>query len=435
MSIQFDFKNSGIAKSDINTLVLGLESYREELKQASKDTEYTSCESSLALPSDKLLLENIQRVVKEKKSKELKYVFVIGIGGSNLGTKAIYDALRGRYDAYQKVIPKIIFIDTVSPNLLEQVAYIIKSDIKKSDEVLLNVISKSGTTAETISNFEYIYSLLSRKFKNIDRRIIFTTDKGSKLWNEGMMKGITTMEIQKQVGGRFSVFSAVGLLPLALSDIDIVAFRKGASSVVRKCVKMNMSPASHSAAVMCAQRRKKIRINNNFFFNPELESLGKWYRQLMGESIGKKKNTSGRVVNEGITPIVSIGSTDLHSMAQLYFGGPKDKYTTLIYAGAKAKAKIPSKLKLENLVTGIAGKDISFVMNAIYQGVKKAYQKNKLPFVEVSMKLVNEESIGAYMQMKMIEIMYVAKLLNINAFDQPNVEDYKVETKKIMKGK
>ena len=174
-------------------------------------------------------------------------------------------------------------------------------------------------------------------------------------------------------------------------------------------------------------------INDNFFFHPELESVGKWYRQLMGESIGKEHSLDGNVVHTGITPTVSLGSTDLHSVGQLYLGGPKDKLTTFVAApNTLVRVTVPEHRIFPDLVPMIDGKTAENVMDAILEGVKVAYQKAELPYMQVTLDAINEESLGAFLQFKMLEMMYLGVLLNVNSFDQPNVEAYKVETKRIL---
>ena len=165
-----------------------------------------------------------------------------------------------------------------------------------------------------------------------------------------------------------------------------------------------------------------------------MESVGKWYRQLTGESIGKRENLDGEEAHEGITPIVSIGSTDLHSMAQLFYGGPHDKLTTLVYAKqSPAEVKVPQDLVFPGLVDDITGKSYKEIMQAIYGGVKKAYEKNGLPYMEILFPEISEYTVGQFLQFKMCEMMYLAQLLNVNAFNQPAVEDYKSETRELLK--
>jgi glucose-6-phosphate isomerase len=433
-NIKLNYKNTALINNkQISSTAKKLGNYIAHLNKVAKDNNYDFWESSINLPFDNKLVQQVKRLVKKQKSKNLKYIIVIGIGGSNLGTKAVYEAL---YDSEKKQLPKILFADTVSPALLKTIQDILKNDVKNAGEVCLNLITKSGTTTEPIANFEIVYGFLKKRLgKNIKDRVVVTTSHKSTLWNMAQKRGFLTLNIPEKVGGRYSVFSAVGLFPLALAGVDIDELLGGARMVRNQCLKNNIKQnlALASAILTYLHNKKGIKINNNFFFNPELESVGKWYRQLMGESIGKEKNISGRQVYAGITPVVSIGSTDLHSMAQLYFGGPRDKFTSLVYSQtSQPNVKVPAKTEFANLVDGIAGKDAALIMDAIYGGVKKAYQNNKLPFTEVILPEISAYAIGQYLQFKMIEMMFLAKLLSLNAFDQPNVEDYKKETRKLL---
>ena len=193
-------------------------------------------------------------------------------------------------------------------------------------------MSKSGGTTETIANFEILLNILKKYKKKYEKYVVVTTDKDSKLWNLSLKKGFDTLEIPKKVGGRFSVLSSVGLFPLGIIGVDIYQLLKGAKLMKNSCLNKNIikNPAALSASLIYLHRLNDIKIHDLFIFNYDLESLGKWYRQLMGESIGKEYDKNMIRVFEGITPTVSIGSTDLHSMAQLYLGGPYDKFTTFV---------------------------------------------------------------------------------------------------------
>ncbi len=171
-----------------------------------------------------------------------------------------------------------------------------------------------------------------------------------------------------------------------------------------------------------------------FLFAPCLESLGKWYRQLLAESIGKEFDRDGKVVHCGIMPTVSIGSTDLHSMGQLYLAGPNDKMTTFVSVQNHTRSvSIPKKGVFNGLVEGIYGKTSTEIMNAILKGIKRTYQKKKIPFCEIVLDDISPKSLGEFMQFKMMEVMFLGELFNVNVFDQPNVESYKIETKRILK--
>jgi glucose-6-phosphate isomerase len=161
---------------------------------------------------------------------------------------------------------------------------------------------------------------------------------------------------------------------------------QGARDIRPYCLntKVADNPAAQSAALMALALQDGKNINDTFVFNSELESLGKWYRQLLGESIGKEHNLRGEQVHSGITPTVSVGSTDLHSVGQLYLGGPKDKLTTFVYSSKHNNAlTVPSNRIFPSIAPMIDGKTTTDIMQAILGGTKIAYNKNQLPFIEI----------------------------------------------------
>lgn len=426
--MKFLYKNTAIISDLLISQTLSqLKNYHTNLCNIVSSGGYSLKESSLNLPSDETILNNVENLAKKKLTNSLKYIVVVGIGGSNLGAKAIYDAIFGHYDLvdYNR-FPKIIFLDTQDSDVLVKINLLFDG-LTNKDQLIINAISKSGETIETATNLEVLFSILSTKFGKIFDRFVLTTDKWSKMHNKATRLGIDTLAIPHIVGGRYSILSAVGLFPLALSGIDINKVRMGAVKMRKICVNSSVfkSPAAISASVLYQHSLHGKHINNNFIFLPQLESLGKWYRQLMGESVGKD--------GKGITPIISIGSADLHSVGQLYFGGPKDKFTTFIYnENDESEINVPSVTVL-GLVPAIKGKSTRKIMRAIIDGTKNAYRKQGLPYVEVVFDGVGEEELGAFMQFKMIEMMYLGNLMGVNAFDQPHVELYKTETKKILK--
>ncbi len=424
---------STISEKNIAELCVSLQNYLEKLRLIVAEGTYTHNESSLNLPTDDALLNEVLRTVTEKKHPALKYIIVIGIGGSNLGTKAVYDALRGSFDLFLPTLfPKLIFADTVDSDYMERMVHFLKNSLAQKEEVLINIISKSGGTTETIANTEVLLSLLEKKWGPLWDRIVVTTDYESKLWHVAKNKGASTLSIPAKVGGRYSVLSAVGLFPLALAGFDVTALRQGAADMRTRCLASASELAALSAALIVHLFQKGMVINDTFVFHPELESLGKWYRQLMGESIGKEKNIHGDTVHTGPTPTVSVGSTDLHSVGQLYLGGPKNKFTCFVSSQKTKSFQLPTKLHFSDVISGLEGKTLADLMNAILSGVKIAYAHNELPFVEILLDDLSEYSIGEYLQFKMIEIMCAGYLLEVNAFDQPNVESYKIETKRIL---
>jgi glucose-6-phosphate isomerase len=413
-----------------------LNTYTAHLQKVVAEGGYNAVEGSLNLSKDAALITEVKALAEQKTSPSLKYNIVVGIGGSNLGTKAVYDAILGFRDTMSpegEEYPKLLFAETTDPEWLLGIEHLIEN-LQSPDEILVTVISKSGGTTETLANFEIIGAALTSKFGDVHERIVAITDEGSKLWDAADAKNIARLSLPKQIGGRYSVLSAVGLFPLQTVHIDIAQLQQGAAQMLDSCLgDGGQNIAAESAQTLAAHLQKGYTINDNFFFHPELESLGKWYRQLMGESVGKAQSLTGETVHTGITPTVSLGSTDLHSVGQLYLGGPKDKLTTFVSAPNKnVHVPVPENRIFPDLVPVINGKTAEDIMQAILNGVQIAYQKANLPYMHVTLDKIDEASLGAFLQFKMLEMMYLGQLLNVNSFDQPNVEDYKVETKRLL---
>lgn len=398
------------------------------------DTDY----ASVTLSRDKHVLVSVEETIKEKKKLNPHILVVVGIGGSNLGTIAVHQSVNGK--RYNETNPEIhvYFADTIDSDKISRILKIAEETLKKGENVLVNVVTKTGTTTETIALFELFYDQLKKYKKNYKEYVVATTDKNSKLWTLAGKEGFTRLEIPKRVGGRYSVFSTVGLFPLGMLGADIRGLLEGAASMLASCTSDDLlaNPAAVGAILLYLHKKCGRNINDNFFFSDDLEACGRWYRQLMGESIGKEWDRSHeRHVFAGITPTVSIGSTDLHSMAQLYLGGPQDKLTTFYKVERnKKELSLPKLDEFENLVENIQEKKLATIMDAIYEGVKRSYKNHKRPFTEILLPDKSEKTLGEFLQLKMIEMMYLGFLLGVNPFDQPNVEGYKIETRKILSG-
>lgn len=406
----------------------------ENMKRAAS-LNYEDDRASINLLHDKKIPEKVEVLIKEKLTLDPNYLIVAGIGGSNLGTIAVQEAVLGKL--YNQLSPriKILYADTVDSDLISNITKIIEPVLNGGGNVIIDGVSKSGGTTETIANFEILVNLLMDYQKNYEKYVVVTTDKDSKFWNLALEKGFDVLEIPKKVGGRYSVFSPVGLFPLGLMGINIDQLLKGAAAMRDRCLndKLQENPAAISATLLYLNYKKGKNISDLFLFSNDLESIGKWYRQLMGESIGKEFNKYGKKVFNGITPTVSIGSTDLHSMAQLYLGGPYDKFTTFVRVQKNnSNIRTPNLKEYSTLVDRIVQKPLPEIMDAILEGVQIAFKKGKRPFTEIILPDKSEYSIGQFLQFKMMEMMYLGSLLNIDPFDQPNVEMYKNETKKIL---
>ncbi|MEW5908086.1 MAG: hypothetical protein AB1643_02820 [Patescibacteria group bacterium] len=399
--MEFRYKDIALIKEeDIMPIIQEAESYIFRLKKISErgGDGYESPEGFINLPFDATIKKKVEDLAKEKNTGKLKYLFLVGIGGSELGCQAIYEAIYGKIDnLITSRLPKIIFIDTISKKTIQSVQKII-SEISNPEEIILNIICKSGTTFEIINNFEDIYSILKKKVDNIDKRIVIITEKESKLWSIAEEKNFSLLEIPKNISGRYSVFSPVGLFPLLLTGINIDKLLAGAKNMRSWCLDPAFSNiAILSASLIYLHNKNGIKIHNTFFSNPEMEALGKWHSQVLAESLGKDTDLQGEKTISGITPLVST-PVDFHSCLQLYLAGPKDKFTTFVSS---------------------AGMDL------IMKGVKSAYQERSLPFMEIDLPEISENVLGEFMQFKMMEVVFLAKLFNVNAFDQPAVEEYK----------
>jgi len=396
---------------------------------------YDDDRASINLPDDKDMRSKVKQVIRDKSQLEPEYLIVVGIGGSNLGTVAVQEAVLGKF--YNQLDPttKVLYADTIDSDLINAIIKMVKPTLERDGNIILNVVSKLGTTTETVANFEVILDSLRRYKKEYGKYVVVTSDEDSKLWNLALKEGFSVLEIPKKVGGRYSVFSPVGLFPLGLLGINIEHLLDGARSMRNTCIDIDIqsNPAAIGAAVQYQHYKSGKNITDLFLFSNDLESVGKWHRQLMAESLGKEFNKTGERVNIGITPTVSIGSTDLHSMAQLYLGGPHDKFTTFVRVeNSTSHINVPRLEGYSELVSEIQEKSLKDIMDAILEGTKSAFRKDGRPFVEITLPDRSENSIGQFLQFKMIETIYLAYLLDVNPFDQPNVESYKSETRKIL---
>lgn len=427
--LQFDYRATcGVALDALRARAQSLASIIEKVRNAfgaGYDTDY----ASINLPADTTLVAPVQEVVNQQQQRKPTMLVVIGIGGSNLGTLAVHQALNGlRYNDRNTKL-RCYFVDTVDTRQTTEVLQIAEQELKQGNNIVVNVVTKSGSTAETIANFHLFVELLKKYNKNnYAESVVITSNKDSALWLVGQQEGIVCLAIPEKVGGRYSVFSAVGLFPLALLGVDIKELLAGAQRMIERCTSTNIEDnvAALSAALIYEQSQQKKNILDHFVFGVDLEGIGRWYRQLMGESIGKKETVN-------VSPTVSVGSTDLHSVGQLYLGGPRDKMTMFVAVEKQVHdLKVPQLPAYKNLVEHLQGKTLAGIMQAILHGVQQAYQKNKRPFATITLPEVTAHSVGQLLQYKMLEMIYLGKLFEVNPFDQPHVELYKQETRKLL---
>lgn len=397
-----------------------------QFKGAQERKSYDAPYSFIQLPSDKTLKDQVKQLIVKKKKLAPAFVVVVGIGGSNLGTQAVYEALK-----ISSTIP-LYFADTVDSQMMAGILAHVAKALDQGKKVLIVGISKSGSTTETIANFECLLAVLMKYDPNgYHEQVVVISDQGSPFWKLAQSKKFDLLPIPARVGGRFSVMSAVGLFPLGMVGIDIEQLCKGAEEITQACLQeSDINPAAHFASVLAAGYAQGIHIHDLFLFNISLEAVGKWQRQLMGESLGKP-NRQGKPL--GITPTVSMGSTDLHSVGQLYLGGPNDRVTTFVWIEKEDETvTIPSMPEFNSLVPHIQNKSLHTIMKAIFEGTQQAYANKKLPFMTIRMMQKNAFYIGQFLQMQMIATVYIGALMDVDSFDQPQVELYKQTTREIL---
>ena len=355
------------------------------------------------------LIETTRNVYKKFSHK--KFFVQVGIGGSSLGPEMLVSALK-------KSSCHFTFLDNIDPEFTYN--ELKKIDIKKA---LFFVVSKSGGTAETMANFAIIASLL--KEEGIDENqfkdyFVFATDPlKSDLLNLGRELNIDCLEVPSNVGGRFCVMSPVGFLPALFAGIDIQSLVSGAEEVKSLIESDEFFNLGQYILEMKAQG-----INQTVMmpYSSKLKSFSAWFVQLWAESLGKKTNTKGALVNTGLTPIASYGATDQHSQVQLFMEGPKDKLIFFIEVN-----EFTHDFSLENSFSTPALKKLSpyklsQLMKAELKGTQKALQAEDRPFISCTLPKLDESSLGGLIVLCECLTAYVGLGLSINPFDQPGVE-------------
>ncbi len=355
------------------------------------------------------------------KSVKQSNIVVIGIGGSTLGTYAIYKFLKHSKDLSKK----LYFLETTDP--IDITSKIEAINLK---DTLFIVISKSGTTIETISIFKYINSLIKCDKNNT----LVITENDSKLSEYAKINQIDSFDIPKNVGGRFSVFSAVGLLPLAIVGIDIDELLNGAKEVYDSFFTKDMKyNRLLNKARFIVEYKNNFNMNVIFSYSSRLEGFNKWYIQLWGESLGKVDINSTR---QGLTPIGIIGPVDQHSFLQLIVEGKRDKTVTVIKVDDfYSNLKIPN-IKLDGLseLDYLNNIEFSSLINTQADAtIESINNLNDIPCDVITIDSVSERSIANLMYEYELLTSVCAKFMYINAYDQPGVEAGKIILKEKLK--
>ncbi len=429
MLIHFDYQNflhsqkirSGISKDLIDQSDLQIKSIHQEIMTERKQGKLGFYD----LPDQDI--SHITTYLDKIKTK-FDTMVVLGIGGSALGNKAIYSALK-----VEKQLPrKVIVADNVDPLMLKEIL-----DVVDLNRTLFNVITKSGTTAETMSVFLILMKILKDTFPQAYKEhLVITTDKDKGFLRDIVRKeGYQDFEVPGNVGGRFSVLSDVGLVSCAFAGIDISGLLKGAADMRVICESKNIwkNPAYFNGFLHYQYMRNGKNISVMMPYANALYDMADWYRQLWAESLGKKYDKQGREVFVGQTPVKALGTTDQHSQVQLYTEGPNDKvFTFLTVSKFGYDYEIPDLYPDREEVHYLGGKKLSLLLNTERLATEIALTDAGRPNANITFDKLDEKSIGAFIFMFEVQTVFTGKLLQIDPLDQPGVEAGKIATYAMM---
>ena len=389
------------------------------------------------LPYDEEMMEAIHKEVEHFRDR-CEVLIVLGIGGSALGNIALQSALNPyTYNLMSDRTrngPQLFVLDNVDPDQIKSVVELIGPKIKKT---IVNVISKSGETAETASQFLLFRDLLQQKLgKKYKDNILATTDpSGGTLRAIATAEGYRTLEVPAGVGGRFTVLSAVGLFSAAMCGIDTDALMAGAAAMDKRLKDPDplKNPAALIAAIHHILDRKGKNISVMMPYATSLYYLGDWFRQLWAESLGKKDGLSKKNIYVGQTPVKALGTTDQHSQVQLYREGPNDKLITFLEVERfNQKLAIPGGIKGAEALHYLEDANFQTLINAEKLGTEYALLESERPTMTVLFPRINAETVGQFLYLYESAIAYMGGLLEINPYDQPAVELGKQATYALM---
>jgi glucose-6-phosphate isomerase len=356
------------------------------------------------------------------------HVLLLGIGGSALGAKALVNALRPPAwnelsDEAREYFPRLTVLENVDPVTIA--AALARIDPRR---VLVNVVSKSGGTAETLAQYLVVREWLEKAVgaEAAPRHLVFTTDpaKGP-LRQMAEQEGIAALEVPASVGGRFSVLSPVGLLPAALVGIDVEGLLRGAQGALARAETDDLlqNPAGlHAGLLWAADARLGSRIHVLMPYCDGLREFAAWYCQLWAESLGKRVDRAGSEVCAGPTPVAALGATDQHSQVQLYMEGPYDKVVTFVRVDGADDLTIPARPGMSEELAYLGGKTIGALLRAEQEATAAALSRMGRMNSTITLPRLDAEVLGELFMFFQLATGYAGVWYGVNPFDQPGVE-------------
>ncbi|MGN0632351.1 MAG: glucose-6-phosphate isomerase [Oscillospiraceae bacterium] len=371
----------------------------------------------LPVDYDKAKFERI-KAAAERIKKSCDVLIVIGIGGSYLGARAVIEALRSTlYNNIKKDTPDIYYVgNTINPAYLNDIL-----SICEGKDICVNVISKSGTTTEPALAFRIFKKLVEDKYgkEEAKKRIFATTDKAKGTLKElSDTEGYETFVVPDDVGGRFSVLTAVGLLPIACAGIDIDKLMAGAAAGREKYSADDMNDCYKYAAIRNILYNKGKSVEMLINYDPNFVMMNEWFKQLFGESEGKDQ--------KGIFPSSATFSTDLHSLGQFIQDGSRIMFETVLDI-KKPMTDLFLQPDAENLdgLNFLTNQNMSVVNRRAFQGTVLAHTEGGVPNIILELDDVSEETLGELIYFFEKACAISGYLLGVNPFNQPGVESYK----------
>lgn len=394
------------------------------------------------LYKDTRTFDLVEKTAAKFLARGYENLVVLGIGGSALGITALTTAIKRPYynlmdAAGRKGMPRLFVMDNVDPDTFDAMLALCPPE-----KTLFNVISKSGETAETVAQLLIVVKRIEETLGAgaMKRHVVVTAgaknddDRANALRFAQKEYQLTAFDIPKNVGGRYSVFTPVGMFPAAMLGMDLNAFRDGCGAMDRHCSKadMNANPAYLRAALhYLAATKKGKSISVMMPYSDRLRDVADWYRQLWAESLGKNRDLEGRKVEVGQTPIKSLGVTDQHSQLQLYLDGPNDKLLTILDVNDfDSQVAIPNLFRRVKAIGHLRKSSLKALFAAECAATRETLVQAQRPTIRVTVPRVNEHSVAQLLYMLEVETAMAGRLFGVNAFDQPAVEAIKDRTRR-----
>ncbi len=407
--------NKGIPEQEFSSILTSLRRYIDDFVKERKKGEHEWAED----PNNEDTIAKVKEIAAFASEKKIKNIVWVGIGGSGLGPKVIREVFESPNT------PEFILLDTIDPYMLKMYDEIV--DWKSA---LVVVVSKSGGTLEPMSVFFHCWKRLKETHGDSagDFAIGVTDPKAGNLRSFCLEHSIRMVSIPSGVGGRYSIFTPVGLLPVALLGGDVDQFVQGAKDLDVSCI--NNIPDENPAAMLAAAQflldtKRDCKVRVIMPYSQRLESIARWNQQLIAESLGK-------VETNNPIPLAAIGTQDQHSLLQQWMAGPRKQWHIFIREIEKESFTVPDKV--DDSLGYIAGKEFGELLDACYKGTAGALTQAKRPHVTIGVERLDAYHLGQLFYLFLTEVVLLGKLYRIDPYGQPAVEIGKKLTKAILSG-